>query len=71
MSIDGLTSLSEKLIFTPLHRTMEIENIHAQSIQNDIKNVEKQLPTTRNPLVKHLTVIGDGSDMDIGHIMKK
>ena len=59
-------SLSEKLVFSPLHRTAEVENIHAQVIQNEQQQpVESAaIPSTRRILVKHLTVIGDGSDID-------
>jgi hypothetical protein len=51
-----------KLDFAPLHRTTEIENIHAQVIQNDVQ--KPYSPSSRKVLVKYMTVIGDGSDID-------
>jgi hypothetical protein len=66
-----------KLDFAPLHRTTELENIHAQVIQNDLQSPspspspsqqQQQLPATRKVLMKHMTVIGDGSDIDINQI---
>ena len=60
---------SQKLDFAPLHRTTELENIHAQVIKNDLQTQESnQSPTTRKMLVRHLTVIGDGSDIDSRYI---
>ena len=57
--------LSEKLVFSPLHRTAEVENIHAQVIQNEPQQpADSATPSARKILVKHLTVIGDGSDID-------
>jgi hypothetical protein len=64
----------QKLDFAPLHRTTELENIHAQVIQNDLQSPsssqqqQQQLPATRKVLMKHMTVIGDGSDIDINQI---
>jgi hypothetical protein len=55
---------SQNLDFAPLHRTAELEDIHAQVIQNDLPQQQPQLPSTRKVLVKHMTVIGDGSDRD-------
>lgn len=62
--------LAEKLVFTPLHRTKELEDIHAQVIQNDPTPAEAPMPSTRKILVKHMTVIGDGSDVDSTRIVK-
>ncbi len=57
--------LLKKLDFAPLHRTVELENIHAQVIKNDLQlQQQKQSPSTRKVLVRHITVIGDGSDTD-------
>ncbi|CAF3662971.1 unnamed protein product [Rotaria sordida] len=56
--------LSQKIDFAPLHRTVELEDIHAQVIQNDLQQQQQQSQTTRKVLVKHMTVIGDGSDRD-------
>jgi hypothetical protein len=65
----------QKLDFAPLHRTTELENIHAQVIQNDLQTPpeqqSQQSPSTRKVLMKHLTVIGDGSDVDINQIIKR
>jgi hypothetical protein len=58
--------LPPRLDFAPLHRTVELENIHAQVTQND--SPSKELPSRRKVLVKHLTVIGDGSDVDTSQI---
>ncbi|UJR31764.1 hypothetical protein I4U23_019242 [Adineta vaga] len=62
-------SLVQKLDFAPLHRTVELENIHAQVIQNDLQQPQQQQqrvpsPSARKVLVRHITVIGDGSDVD-------
>jgi hypothetical protein len=57
-----------KLDFAPLHRTAELENIHAQVTQNDSKQQKEQSPSTRKVLVKYMTVIGDGSDIDNSQI---
>ncbi|CAF1429073.1 unnamed protein product [Rotaria sordida] len=61
--------LSQKIDFAPLHRTVELENIHAQVIQNDLQQEQQQSQTTRKVLVKHMTVIGDGSDRDNSQII--
>jgi hypothetical protein len=53
-----------QLHFTPIHRTVELENIHAQVTQNDLHHEQQQTPTTRKVLTKYMTVIGDGSDID-------
>jgi hypothetical protein len=61
----------QKLNFAPLHRTTELENIHAQVIENDLQSPppsSEQQPATRKVLTKHLTVIGDGSDVDTSQI---
>ncbi|CAF2579924.1 unnamed protein product [Rotaria sp. Silwood2] len=56
---------SQQLNFAPLHRTVELENIHEQVTQNDLhQKQERQIPTTRKVLTKHMTVIGDGNDID-------
>jgi hypothetical protein len=60
---------SQNLDFAPLHRSDEMENIHAQVIKNDIP--QQQSPSTRKVLVKHMTVIGDGSDIDRNHIIRQ
>ncbi|CAF2860301.1 unnamed protein product [Rotaria sp. Silwood2] len=62
-------SVSQKIDFAPLHRTVELENIHAQVIENDIQPHQPQSHPTRKILVKHMTVIGDGSDMDNSQII--
>jgi hypothetical protein len=54
---------SQQLHFAPLHRTVQLENIHAQVIQNDSQQ-QQQMPSTRKVLTRHMTVIGDGSDTD-------
>ncbi|CAF0930007.1 unnamed protein product [Rotaria sordida] len=46
--------------FAPLHRTVELENLH-----DYIKNDEKQITPTKKTLTKCMTVIGDGSDKQI------
>jgi hypothetical protein len=51
-----------KLDFAPLHRSAELEDIHAEVTQNDLQH--QQSRSTRKVLVKYLTVIGDGSDID-------
>jgi len=57
--------LLKNLDFAPLHRTVELENIHAQVIKNDLQHQQQQQsPSTRKVLVRHITVIGDGSDTD-------
>ena len=60
---------TQKLNFAPLHRTIELENIHAQVIANDLPSSasaqpKQQASSTRKVLMKHMTVIGDGSDID-------
>jgi len=60
---------SQNLDFAPLHRSDELENIHAQVTKNDIP--QQSSPSTRKVLVKHMTVIGDGSDRDKNHIIKQ
>lgn len=62
--------LTQKIDFAPLHRSVELENIHAQVIENDTRH-EPQSHTTRKILVKHMTVIGDGSDTDNCQIITK
>jgi hypothetical protein len=54
---------SHQLNFTPLHRTVQLENIHEQVTQNDLHQ-QQQIPSTRKVLTKYMTVIGDGSDID-------
>lgn len=48
--------------FTPIHRTVELENIHEQVTQND--DTQQATAVKRNVLTKCVTVIGDGSDVD-------
>ncbi|CAF1032221.1 unnamed protein product [Adineta ricciae] len=77
MSTDP-SSTQQRLDFAPLHRTVELENIHAQVTQNDL-NVQQQeprqsaqkptSPSTRKVLARHITVIGDGSDTDHNQLM--
>jgi phosphatidylethanolamine-binding protein (PEBP) family uncharacterized protein len=56
---------SHQLNFTPLHRTVQLENIHEQVTQNDLQQQQQQqIPSTRKVLTKYMTVIGDGSDID-------
>lgn len=57
---------SHQLNFTPLHRTAQVENIHAQVTKNDLQQVEQEQPpsSSRKVLTKYMTVIGDGSDID-------
>jgi hypothetical protein len=60
----------QKLDFAPLHRTAELENIHAEVIQNDLEQQQQQQsPSTRKVLVRCITVIGDGSDTDNNQII--
>lgn len=72
-------SLLHQLNFAPLHRTDELENIHAQVTQNDFGQQQEQgqaqsqpqaqsQTPTRKVLTKHMTVIGDGNDIDIRKI---
>ncbi|CAF1255703.1 unnamed protein product [Rotaria sp. Silwood1] len=57
-------SVPKKIDFAPLHRTVELENIHAQVVENDPQpQQQQQQQSTRKILVKHMTVIGDGSDI--------
>ena len=66
------SSMQQNLDFAPLHRTTELENIHEQVIQNDSPQEQKQpstTTTTRKVLMKHMTVIGDGSDRDNHNII--
>lgn len=65
MAAAATTTTTDKLTFTPLHRTTEVENIHAQVNQNDSNHVEQATPPNRKVLMKHMTVIGGGSDVDI------
>ncbi|CAF0895165.1 unnamed protein product [Rotaria sordida] len=59
------SSSSQQLNFAPLHRTVELENIHEQVTQNDLYQKQEQpIQTTRKVLTKHMTVIGDGNDID-------
>ena len=62
MSTQLPSSTTNQPRFTPIHRTVELENIHEQVTQND----DIQQPTTikRNVLTKCVTVIGDGSDVE-------
>jgi hypothetical protein len=56
---------TNQLDFAPLHRTVELENIHAQVTQNDSEQQQQQqqqTSSTRKVLTRHMTVIGDGSD---------
>ena len=60
----------QKLDFAPLHRTVELENIHAQVTQNDSQQ-KQQSSSTRKVLVRYMTVIGDGSDIDNSQITRQ
>ena len=60
-----MTTMTDKLTFTPLHRTNEVENIHAQVNQHDPNHVEQTVPVNRKVLMKHMTVIGGGHEVDI------
>lgn len=53
-----------KIDFAPLHRSAEVENIHEQVTQNDLVQQTDSIASKRKTLAKHLTVIGDGSDID-------
>ena len=55
------------LHFAPLHRTVELENIHAQVTRDDLHQ-QPQIPSTRRVLTRYMTVIGDGSDTDCCNI---
>lgn len=48
--------------FTPIHRTVELENIHEQVTQ--LADSQQVTTSKRNVLMKCVTVIGDGSDVD-------
>lgn len=48
--------------FTPIHRTVELENIHEQVTQ--LPDCQQMPTAKRNVLTKCVTVIGDGSDVD-------
>lgn len=61
----GTATLTDKLTFTPLHRTTEVENIHAQVNQHEANRAEQTTPVNRKVLVKHMTVIGGGGDVDM------
>jgi hypothetical protein len=52
---------SHQLNFAPIHRTVELENIHEQVTQNDL---QQQIPSTQKVLTKYMTISGDGSDID-------
>jgi len=54
-------TLHQKLNFAPIHRTVQLENIHEQVTKNDS---QQPIPSTRKILTKCMTVIGDGSDID-------
>ncbi|CAF1293381.1 unnamed protein product [Rotaria sp. Silwood1] len=59
--IDLTSCSTNPTSFAPLHRTVELENLH-----DFIKNDEKQITiTTKKILTKCMTVIGDGSDKQI------
>ena len=64
-SNSAAATTTDKLAFTPLHRTNEVENIHAQVNQHDPNQVERTVPVNRKVLVKHMTVIGGGHDVDV------
>lgn len=63
------SSLLQKLDFALLHRTVELENIHTQVIQNDLQ--QEQSTATRKILVRHVTVIGNESDTDYNQIISQ
>lgn len=52
-------STNENTNFAPLHRTIEVENLHS-----DVNEEKQSLPstTTKKILTKSITVIGDGTD---------
>ncbi len=50
--------------FAPLHRTVELENLH-DHIDDDKKDIPTATATTKRILTKCITVIGDGSDKQI------
>ncbi|CAF1114920.1 unnamed protein product [Adineta ricciae] len=53
---------SNSTSFAPLHRTVEVENLHDHIDDNN----EQQPPTaSKKVLTKCMTVIGDGSDKQI------
>ncbi|CAF1030820.1 unnamed protein product [Rotaria sp. Silwood1] len=56
-------SSSQQLNFAPLHRTVELENIHEQVTQNDFDQ-KQEPPIARKILTKYMTVIGDGNDIN-------
>jgi len=60
-------SPSHQLDFAPLHRTVELENIHAQVTKNDVHQ-QQEIPSKRKVLTRYMTVIGDGSDKSTGTI---
>lgn len=62
MSTQLPSSSTNQPRFTPIHRTVELENIHEQVTQID--NTQQPTTVKRNVLTKCVTVIGDGSDVD-------
>lgn len=73
-SSSGVTVVTQKLEFAPLHRTTELENIHAQVLETDLQSStsnQQQASSTRKVLMKHLTVIGDGSDIDNNQLITR
>ncbi|CAF0736267.1 unnamed protein product [Adineta steineri] len=61
----------QKIDFAPLHRTVELENIHAQVMKNDSQQQQQQQPkspSARKGLSRNMTVIGDGSDTDYNQL---
>ncbi|CAF1393134.1 unnamed protein product [Adineta steineri] len=60
---------SHQMSFAPLHRTVELENIHAQVTNNDLhEQPQERIPSTRKVLTRYMTVIGDGSDTNTENI---
>lgn len=59
---DLSTAAATSTGFAPLHRTVELENLH-ESISND--NDKQSTTSTKKTLTKCVTVIGDGSDKQI------
>lgn len=60
------STVTQQLNFAPLHRTAELENIHEQVKKSDSNQQQEKpkTPTGRKILMKHMTVIGDGHDVD-------
>jgi hypothetical protein len=57
-----------QLNFAPIHRTVQLENIHEQVTKTDSQQPQPT-SSTRKILTKCMTVIGDGSDIDTCKIL--